>query len=282
MVLLSTTPQRKLTFDLFSTYPPMATLTTVRTVFAIAVRLGLPIHHADISQAFVNALLKEDGWLRLPPGVSINRDGKQHKVAKLLRALYGLRQAPQAFNKESVSFLVKSLLDLQFTQAPADSCLFHYFNPETETFILSLLKRGLVERFKIDDTKWENLSSFLGININYDVRAGRLEMDIEQKAEKMLIDHPVLHNLRMHDVPSSGTAAEIPESAASKHGETDIYIKNSYASMIGACIYMSVTVRNDITFAVGKCARYSRVRVPLVVELDIAGARCVRVRDRRL
>ena len=98
----------------------------VRAVFAIAVRLGLPIFHADISQAFVNALLKEDVWLRLPPGVSINRDGKQHKTVKLLRALYGLRQSPQAFNKELVNFLVKSLPDLQFTQASADSCLFHY------------------------------------------------------------------------------------------------------------------------------------------------------------
>ena len=264
---------QRLGFDFFSTFSPMATLTTVRTVFAIAVRLGLPIFHADIPQAFVNALLKEDVWLRLPPGVSINRDGKQHKIVKLLRALYGLRQSPQAFNKELVNFLVKSLPDLQFTQASADSCLFYYFNSETNTFILvasevddliitgtdtkgiERLKRGLVERFKIDDTKWESLSSFLGININYDVRAGRMEMDIEQKVEKLLTDHPLLHNLRMHDVPSSDTAAEIPESAASKYGETDIYIKNNYASIIGACIYMSITVRNDITFAVGKCAR---------------------------
>ena len=59
----------------------------------------------------------------------------------------------------------------------------------------------------------------------------------------------------MHDVPSSGTAAEIPESAASKYGETDIYIKHQYASIIRACIHMTITVHIDITFAVGKCAR---------------------------
>ena len=35
-----------------------------------------------------------------------------------------------------MNFLVKSLPDLQFTQASADSGLFHYFNSETETFIL--------------------------------------------------------------------------------------------------------------------------------------------------
>ena len=129
---------QRLGFGFFSTFSPMATLTTVRTVFAIAVRLGLlPIFYADIPPAFVNALLKEDVWLRLPPGVSINRGGKQHKIFKLLRALYGLReQSPQAFNKELVNFLVKSLPDLQFTQASAGSCLFYYFNSETRTFIL--------------------------------------------------------------------------------------------------------------------------------------------------
>ena len=59
----------------------------------------------------------------------------------------------------------------------------------------------------------------------------------------------------MHDVSSSDTAAEVPESAASKYGEADIYIKNNYVSIVGACIYMSITVRNDIIFAVAKCGR---------------------------
>ena len=116
-------------------------------------------------------------------------------------------------------------------------------------------KAGLVERFNIDDTNWEGLSSFLGVNVHYDLRAGRLEMDVEQKVEKLLAEHPLLHNIRMHDVPVSDSASEVPESAASKYTETDIYIKNNYASIIGSCIYMSITVRSDITFAVGKCAR---------------------------
>ena len=264
---------QRLGFDFFSTFSPMATLTTVRTVFALAVRLGLPIYHADIPQAFVTAKLSEDVWLRLPPGIHINRDGKQHRIVKLLRALYGLRQSPQQFNKELIKFLVGGIDNLHFSQASADSCLFYHVHPITKKFVLVVsevddliivgtdtegvekLKEGLVERFKIDDTKWEMLSSFLGINILHDVRAGRLEMDVEQKVEKLLAEHSLLHNVRMHDVPASDAASEVPESAASKYTETDIYIKNNYASIIGSCIYMSITVRNDITFAVGKCAR---------------------------
>ena len=51
---------QRLGFDFFSTFSPMTTLTTARTVFAIAVRHGLRINHAGVPQAFVNALLKED------------------------------------------------------------------------------------------------------------------------------------------------------------------------------------------------------------------------------
>ena len=54
----------------------------------------------------VNAQLKEDVWLRLPPGVSINRDGKQHKIVKLLRALLGCARRPKPFRwRHHISYL---------------------------------------------------------------------------------------------------------------------------------------------------------------------------------
>ena len=37
--------------DFFSTFAPMASLTSVRTGIAIAVHHGLPIYHADVPQA---------------------------------------------------------------------------------------------------------------------------------------------------------------------------------------------------------------------------------------
>ena len=77
-----------------------------------------------------------------------------------------------------------------------------------------------------------------------------------------MTDHPLLHNVQNHDVPASDSAAEIPDSAAVNYGETDLYIKNNYASIVGACIYMSITVRNDIVFAVGKCARGMHTPLP--------------------
>jgi hypothetical protein len=264
---------QRLGFDFFSTFSPMATLTAVRVLFAVAVHYNLEVDHADIPQAFPNAKLSEDVWMQLPPGISVVKDGRQHKIVKLLRALYGLRQSPQAFNKELVRFLVGGESGIKFTQASAGTCLYHYVNPETKKFVLiasevddliitgtdkeaiAKLRAGLVKRFKVDDTKWESLSSFLGINIIYNHRIGRMELDVEQKINKLFDDHKLLMNVRSSDVPISDSNLEVPESAAADYNATDKYIVQHYASIVGACIYMSVTVRSDICYAVGKCSR---------------------------
>ena len=189
---------QRLGFDFFSTFSPMATLTTVRTVFAIAVKLGLRIHHADIPQAFTQAHLDEDIWLRLPPGnVLVDRSGKTHNIVKLLRALYGLRQSPQKFNKELVKFLVA---ESGFSQTSADSCLFYLHDKKTNDFILvasevddliitgtndaqvATWRMSLEKRFGLEKDKWEDVQSFLGINISYDFKVGRFEMDVSPKS----------------------------------------------------------------------------------------------------
>ena len=191
---------KRMGFDFFSTFFPMATLTAVRVLFAVAVHYNLEVDHADIPQAFPNAKLSEDVWMQLPPDISVVKDGRQYKIVKLLRALSGLRQSPQAFNKELVRSLVSGEPGAKFTQASAGTCLYHYANPETKQFVLMAsevddliitgtgkeaivkLRAGLVKRFKVDGTKWESPSSFLGIDIKCDHRIGRMELDVEQKS----------------------------------------------------------------------------------------------------
>ena len=96
-------------------------LTTVRVLFAIAVHEGIPVLHADIPQAFLKAKMDTDVWFKLPPGILFrDKNGKAYKVLKLLRALYGLRSSPQAFNKELVRFMTQP--SLGFQQLTAECC----------------------------------------------------------------------------------------------------------------------------------------------------------------
>ena len=52
------------------------------------------MHHMDIKSAFLNGDLKEEVYVHQPSGFVI--PGKENKVLRLRKALYGLRQAPRA------------------------------------------------------------------------------------------------------------------------------------------------------------------------------------------
>ena len=62
----------------------------------------------DVKSAFLNGELKEEVYVRQPPGFTAA--GHEGKVLKLKKALYGLRQAPRAWNMK----LDRSLRELGF------------------------------------------------------------------------------------------------------------------------------------------------------------------------
>src|SRR6266540_1600875 len=64
-------------------------------VFAPVARRGWSLHHMDVKSAFLNGDLQEEVYVVQPPGFVIT--GKEHKVLRLHKALYGLRQPPQAW-----------------------------------------------------------------------------------------------------------------------------------------------------------------------------------------
>ena len=262
---------QQLGYDYFSTFSPMATMTAVRCLFAIAVQAGVKILHADVPQAFLKAFLKEDIWARLPPGISfIDKNGKELTVVKLIRALYGLKQSPAAFNKELLRFLKQP--ELKFKQLSADTCLYYHINPDNKKWCIvasevddllitgtddehvAKLLRILKEQYAVE--KHEDLSSFLGININYS--GGVLAMDVRQKIVDVFKRHAILEVCKKDggaDVPIDEKVMDIPDLDISKFSAVDRYFTEHYASINGSLIYMAITCRPDITFAIGKTSR---------------------------
>jgi hypothetical protein len=69
---------------------------SVRVLLALAAQEGWKVHHMDVKSAFLNGDLKEEVYVRQPPGFTVARE--ESKVYRLRKALYGLRQAPRAWN----------------------------------------------------------------------------------------------------------------------------------------------------------------------------------------
>ena len=67
---------------------PVAKFTSIRTVLAISAQLGLHVRQMDVDTAFLNALIKEDIWVRTPKETPLadNDDG----IYKLQQSLYDL------------------------------------------------------------------------------------------------------------------------------------------------------------------------------------------------
>jgi hypothetical protein len=65
-------------------------------VFALVAQENWMIHHMDVKFVFLNGDLKEEVYVVQPLGFV--KEGHEHKVYKVSKALYGLRHALRACN----------------------------------------------------------------------------------------------------------------------------------------------------------------------------------------
>ncbi|KAL2239930.1 UNVERIFIED_CONTAM: Retrovirus-related Pol polyprotein from transposon TNT 1-94 [Sesamum indicum] len=104
--------------DYFNSYSPVARLTTIRVLIALASVYNLSIHQMDVKTAFLYGELKEEIYMDQPEGFVAH--GNEYKVCKLVKSLYGLKQAPKQWHKK----FDKTILASGFTVNENDKCIY--------------------------------------------------------------------------------------------------------------------------------------------------------------
>ena len=82
--------------DFEQVFAPVACMESIRLLLALAATKDWRVHHLDVKSAFLNGELAEAVFIMQPPGFAVK--GEEHRVLRLRKVLYGLRQAPRAWN----------------------------------------------------------------------------------------------------------------------------------------------------------------------------------------
>ncbi|GJW07072.1 retrovirus-related pol polyprotein from transposon TNT 1-94 [Tanacetum coccineum] len=104
--------------DFDETYAPVARLESIRILLAYACAHDFKLFQMDVKSAFLNGFINEEVYVSQPPGF-VDFEKPNH-VFKLKKAIYGLKQAPEAWYDRLKAFL----LDHKYTIGLVDNTLF--------------------------------------------------------------------------------------------------------------------------------------------------------------
>ena len=232
--------------DYEETFAPVARITSVRSLLAIAAVKKWKMFQMDVKNAFLNGDLHEEVYMQPPPGYS----HPPHKVCKLQRALYGLKQAPHAWFAKFSSAMSR----FGFTSSPHDSALFLHRTDQGIVLLLLYVddmiitgddSAGIQELQKFLNLQFDmkdlgTLSYFLGLEVTSDadgyyLSQAKYASDLLSRSnltDSKVVSTPLEPNVKL--LPSDGTPLSNP---------------TLYRQLVGSLVYLTVT-RPDIAYAV--------------------------------
>jgi len=246
--------------DFFETYAPVVAWSTIRLLLTTVLAEGWTTRQVDYTNAFAQADLKESVHVE-PPKLFQPKSGSDI-VLKLLKSLYGLRQAPKTFFEK----LRSGLIERGWTQSDIDPCLFLkkgimcvcYVDDTIfagadgqvlEEEIKSLGVRDDEHRHQFELRNEGEVGAFLGIQI---AKIGPSTFYLTQSG----LTEKVLKAAGMENANGVDTPATQSSLGADLNGEP-FDETWEYRSIIGMLMYLAANTRPDIAYAVHSCARFS-------------------------
>eukprot|EP00873_Tetraselmis_striata_P018547 jgi/Tetstr1/438811/TSEL_027320.t1 len=243
-------------YDDTKTYAPVVSFIALRTTIALGVQLDWELYQFDVTCAFLNANLDEDVYV-YPPGY-----GRKDQAWKLVKALYGLPQAPKAWFLHFSSFLrdfgfVSSECDPGvWTLLAVDKSLLAILCVYVDDIMLATspssdIREGFqTSLFSTFDATTDGLCTWL------------LGMAIDRKPGGVLHLHQEKY---INDILTTFNMAACAPRRLPCTPDTDFHDPTStpldtklfpYPNLVGSLIWLAVASRPDIAFVVGRPCAY--------------------------
>nr|GFC14536.1 putative ribonuclease H-like domain-containing protein [Tanacetum cinerariifolium] len=92
--------------DYEEVFAPVARIEAIRLFLAYVSFMGFPVYQMDVKSAFLYGTIEEEVYVCQPPG---SEDPEYpDKVYKVVKALYGLHQAPRAWYETLATYLLEN------------------------------------------------------------------------------------------------------------------------------------------------------------------------------
>ncbi|GKB24308.1 putative ribonuclease H-like domain-containing protein [Tanacetum coccineum] len=240
--------------DYDEVFAPVARLEVIRLFLAFASYMGFIVYQMDFKSAFLYGIIREEVYVHQPPGFVDH--AHPNKVYKVIKALYGLHQAPRAWYETLSSFLLEN----DFKRGTIDKILFIKKNKSdimlvqvyVDDIIFGSTKQSMCTKFEECMHKRFQMSSMGELTFF-------LGLQVKQQPDGIFISQNkyVVDILKKFDFWSIRTATTPIESnkplVKDEDGvDVDVYV---YKSMIGSLMYLTAS-RPYIMFAVCACARF--------------------------
>ncbi|GJU27967.1 putative ribonuclease H-like domain-containing protein [Tanacetum coccineum] len=240
--------------DYDEVFAPVARIEAIRLFLAFASYMGFTVYQMDVKSIFLYGTIEEEVYVHQPPGFV--DPAHPNKVYKVIKALYGLHQAPRAWYETLSSFLMengfrrgtidktlfikKKKSDIMLVQVYVDDIIFG----STKKSMCTEFEECMHKRFQM--SSMGELTFFLGLQV-------------KQQHDGIFIsqDKYVADILKKFDFLSIRTATTPIESnkplVKDEDGvDVDVHV---YRSMIDSLMYLTAS-RPYIMFAICACARF--------------------------
>lgn len=205
----------------------------------------------DVKTAFLNGEMAEEVYMRQSEGFVL--PGQEHKVCKLIKSLYRLKQAPKWWHQKFNDVILSS----GFKMNHCDKCVYNRFDDSRQGVIICLyvddmlifgtnqdlvdqVKEFLSSKFFIKDMGVADV--ILGIRIKCQVQG--IALSQSHYIEK------VLKRLNSEYCTSVSIPFVPGEKLMPNEGKAISQLE--YSRVIGSLMYAMTSTRLDISFAVGR------------------------------
>ncbi|GJS11823.1 putative ribonuclease H-like domain-containing protein [Tanacetum coccineum] len=240
--------------DYDEVFAPVARIEAIRLFLAFASFMGFIVYQMDVKSAFLYGTIDEEVYVSQPPGF-VDPDHPK-KVYKVVKALYGLHQAPRAWYATLSTFLEKhgykrgtidktlfikrDKKDIMLVQVYVDDIIFGSTKKSWCDEFEALMK----SRFQM--SSMGELTFFLGLQVKQN-KAGIFISQDKYVAE-------ILKKFDLVNVKTAITPMETKVALTKDEEAVDVDV-HLYRSMIGSLMYLTAS-RPDIMYAVCVCSRF--------------------------